>query len=1043
MLSSGFQTRKVKGQVARKVDVRVIHRLRSAVSALYAVYGRLRAHPGAFPWRRLLLSGGLPCAVVIVAYAGYLLWTLPDVSDPRLLLSAPAESTVITDRNGTELYRLFDEQDRTYVEGDTIPAHVRHAFVAIEDERYYERGCIDVQAVARAVIGFGRLGGASTITRQLARNALDLKREFLLNRKIKEFLLGCRLESLYDKDKLLELYLNWIPFGSSVFGIEQAAHRYFGVSSAELTLAQAAVLGSLPQRPTYFSPYGAHVRTAVTPSVAQAVASGGIRSAASIPNEDITIGLLGNTIGTGSLTLYIGGRTDQVLRKMQDLGFITEQQRLQAVAESEDLVFEPSRESIRAPHFVLWVKDQISSILGSVEAGYLERGGLNVQTTLHWEIQEAMEQVVAFHKEDVLKRFEAHNIAAVIVDPHRGDILGYVGNTEYSADIDGGQIDMAQSPRQPGSSFKPFVYAAAFLRGFSPATVLADVPTKIGEDEPQNFDGRFEGILTIRRALAGSRNVPAAKAFFLAGGEETILSQVEDMGMPTPKRRRMEFSADAGKPFEYGWPLALGAAETPLLEMVQGYAVFAGAGTLHPLHAVSKITDRNGNILYEWKEADAPEVLDPRVAYQITSVLSDVSARPNEYWQSVLSVPGFSTAAKTGTSNKCLKRDDKGACTDRKPDNLWTIGYTPSLVAGVWVGNADSSPLAPKADSLSIAAPIWKDILARAHKSVPTPVTTFPVPEGVVQPQISVLSGQLPTECTPIDYRRPDIFLLEHAPEESDPACARVMVDKVTGLLASDKCPAEAREEGSFLVLKSVLAERFPEWQKGLEEWGIEQMQLYRATSDHSGSLLPLPVAPTEPCDTARTPGRLKRPELRVVYPQGGGMATYPSFKPVIEYTVGSSVRSVEYRIDGKSIETVTEAPWDPPLRIPRSIKEEGDHEMEAILTDEYYNVARATVRLRFAQDREGPRVRLTSPVDGATIPSGGDLLFSAEADDAGGVKVMQFFLNGRLLSNDAVAPYTLTYPGDLKPGTYTLSVKATDFAGNLSEDSMEVQVVP
>ncbi len=994
-------------------------------------------------WRSIVLRVSAILGACMALYFGVLFITLPDVSDPRLLLSSPAESSIITDRNGTELYRLFAEQDRTYVEGEAIPEYLRQAFVAIEDERFYDRGCIDVQAVARAVIGFGRSGGASTITRQLARNALNLKRDMVVTRKLKEFLLGCRLEQIYDKEKLLELYLNWIPFGSSVFGVEQASQRFFGVSATKLSLAQSAVLASLPQRPTYFSPYGAHVRTAVTKEVADEVSAGLLRSASSIPDEAITIGLLGSQIGTGSLKLYLGGRTDQVLRKMQDLGFITEQQRLQSVSDTETVTFQPSREKIRAPHFVLWVKEQVADILGSIEAGYLEHGGLSVETTLDWTAQEAAENVVAFHKEDVAKRFEARNIAALVADPRTGDILAYIGNTEYSEDIDGGQIDMVRAARQPGSSFKPFVYAAAFLNGFNPATVIADVPTKIGEDEPQNFDGLFQGMVTVRRALAGSRNVPAAKAFFLAGGEEVILALAEDMGMQSPKRRRQELSADAGKPFEYGWPLALGAAETPLLEMTQGYGVFAAGGVLHPLHAIRKITDRNGNILYEWKEPEALEVLDPRAAYQITSVLSDVAARPNEYWQSVLSIPGYPTAAKTGTSNKCLKRDDKGVCMDRKPDNLWTLGYTPNLVAGVWVGNADSSPLEVKAESLSIAAPIWKDILTRAHKGIEKPVTTFPVPEGVVQPQVSVLSGELPTECTPIELRRADVFFAEHAPKIPDPACVSVSIDKVTGLLASASCPKEAQEQGSFLVLQSILPERFPDWQKSLDAWGVKQMELYRATPDHSGSLLPLPVAPTEECDIALTPGRLKKPELRVLYPKEDGIATYPSFKPSIDSTVGSTVREVEYIVDGKSVETVTSAPWDPPLRIPRSIKEDGNHKLEVRLTDEYYNVATRSIHFRFAKDDTGPSVRLTSPSDGASIPSGSDLVLSAEASDDGGIKVVQFFLNERLLSNDAAEPYSLKYPSTLNPGTYMLSVKATDFAGNSAEDRVEVNVTP
>lgn len=993
--------------------------------------------------RRVFLQVSAVVGFCIALFVTYLYVTLPDVSDPKLLLSAPAESSVILDRNGTELYRLFVDQDRTYVPGERMPTYLQHAFVAIEDERFYDRGCIDIEAVVRAIVGFGRSGGASTITRQLARNALNLKRDMVVSRKLKEFLLGCQLEHLYSKDKLLELYLNWIPFGSSVFGVEQASHRFFGVSASGATLAQAAVLASLPQRPTYLSPYGAHVRTTVSPLVMEGVLSRRITKASEIPDEEVTIGLLGSSIGTGSTMVYVGGRADQVLRKMQDLEFISEQERLQAIVDLEGISFQPSRETIRAPHFVLWVKEQLSTILGSTEEGYLERGGLSVETTLDWGIQDAMEKVITQHREDIKQRFEARNIAAVVADPQMGDILGYVGNTEYSADLEGGQIDMALSPRQPGSSFKPFVYAAAFQQGYSPATVIADVPTKLGDDEPQNFDGQFLGIMTARLALAGSRNVPAAKAFFLSGGEDAILALIDAFGMTTPKRLKQEYSADRGKKFEYGWPLALGAAETPLLEMVQGYAVFANAGTFQPLHGIQKITDRHGNILYEWKGEEGSPVLDPRIAYQITSVLSDITARPNEYWQSVLSVPGYQTAAKTGTSNKCLKRDDKGVCTDRKPDNLWTLGYTPNLVSGVWVGNADSSPLAPKAESLSIAAPIWKDILTRAQKLQKKSQVTFALPDGLAQPQVSLLSGELPTECTPIDLRRADVFLSEHAPREPDPACVQVEVDKVTGLLASDACPREAREQQSFLMLRSVLPERFPDWQKALDAWGARQMELYRATPDHSGSLLPLPVAPTESCDPRLTPGRLVLPKLTIEHPVSGGIAAYPSFQPSIDFSVGSTVREVRYSVDGKLVETVSAEPWNPALRIPRSIPEAGDHTLRVELTDAYFNVIEDSVRFHFQKDEQSPSISLLMPADGAVIPSGNSLLFSAKATDAGGIKVVQFSLNGRLLSNDAALPYELEYPGDLRPGTYTLSAKATDFAGNTAEDRISVTIVP
>ncbi|MDD5623880.1 MAG: transglycosylase domain-containing protein, partial [Candidatus Peribacteraceae bacterium] len=961
--------------------------------------------------------------------------------------------TVITDRNSTELYRVFTEEDRTYVSGASIPDHLKKAVIAIEDQRFYERGCLDVRALFRVFLRFGQAGGASTLTRQLARNALDLKRENLVNRKFKELILGCELESQHSKDELLELYLNWIPFGQNAYGIEQASRVYFATSASGLTLAQSAVLAALPQRPSYFSPYGSHLRTTVTKEVEADVLRGRITTASQISENDTTIGLLGAFIGTGSTTLYVGGRTDQVLRNMQEQGFITEQERLKALAEIDTLKFQPAREDIRAPHFVLWVRDQAEQLLGATaEKGILEQGGLTIQTTLDWKLQEVAEKVVANHQQDILDRFGAHNIALVALEPKTREILAYVGNTDYADEKDGGKIDMVQVPRQPGSSFKPIVYAAAFQQGYSPATILYDVQTKIGEDEPRDFDGTFKGLMTIRQALGASRNIPAAKAFFLAGGEEPILTLASALGAVTPLQHRTELRNGKPEGFDYGWPLALGAAETPLLEMTQAYSAFADGGMVKPVVSILRITDRKGNLLYAAdEERPGQQAIDPRIAYQITSVLSDVSVRPNDYWKSQLSVSGYETAAKTGTSNKCLEWENEKTCKLRKPDNAWVLGYTPVLVAGAWSGNADSSSLFEKGDGLNTTSPIWKEFMERAHKLLPQGATKFPVPEGIVTPQVSLLSGELPTPCTPVALRKAEVFLAERAPTEQDPACAQLMVDKVTHLLASDACPKEAQESGSFLVAHSILPERWPTWEEGVQKWVSEQMALWYATPDHSGSILPLPVAPTEECDPALTPGRLTKPTLTVLTPEENGNVNYPAFRPKIAYTVGSSVREVRYQIDGKRVALALTAPFDPPIRVPRSLDESGLHTLTVTLVDEYYNEATETVRFRFGEGGgEGGStagslsVRFTSPVGDVTVQQGGPVPMKAEVEDPDGMlKYVQFYLGDTLLTTKPKEPFVLTYDMRVSPGTYTLRAVATDLNGKTAEDSVTVTVEP
>jgi membrane peptidoglycan carboxypeptidase len=1017
-------------------------RRRSTV--LHDVIAKIRT----FPWRRRWKSIVAGIVGFGILYLAFLWITLPDISDQRTLIAA--ESTVITDRNGIELYRLFEGQDRTYIPLSVIPKHLQDAIVAIEDARFYDRGCVDIRALARAVLanlygGFKSQGG-STITQQLARNALLSDRSKTFQRKFKELLLACSLERQYDKDTLLELYLNWIPFGQNAYGIEQASRMYFGKSASGLTLAQSAVLAALPQRPSYLSPYGKHVRTDLTIEAKERIANGTLTSSDDVKDEDVVLGLLGRKVGSGSSAFYVGGRTDQVLRNMEDMDLITEAERLTALTEMETMTFQQVREDIRAPHFVLWIKKQVEDLLGDqAEEGFLDRGGWHIETTLDWELQQAADMAVKTYHEDIAKLYGANNIALVALNPHSREILAYVGNADYADEENDGKIDMVRIPRQPGSSFKPLVYASAFEQGYGPGTVLPDVPTKFGDDTPQNFDGKFWGLMTVRKALAASRNIPAIKAFFLAGGEEPVLTMASRLGAITPAQTRAD-RRTLGEDVSYGWPLAIGAAETPLLEMAQAYSTFADGGLQKPVVSILRITDKHGAIRYEPPESEGQRVLDERIAYQITNILSDAPARPNTYWQSVLSVPGFAAAAKTGTSNKCLERKgggDTGSCTSRRPDNLWTIGYTPSLLAGVWVGNATNEALSEKAESLTTASPIWKDFMVRAHKILENPVTAFTQPSGMVQPLISTLSGELPSECTPVEWRTPELFLSDKAPTQTDPACATLAIDRVTGLLASPTCPAEAQETRSFLVLKSAAAERWPLWEKGLQEWATEQMKSWDPQHGWaSGALLPLPLAPSAACDPALTPGRMEKPSVTIKVPSDGGTVAYPSFRPKLKLKTGSIAREVTFTIDNKpagqfgsgSLENMT-------IRVPRAIEEGGSHTLEVIVTDHYFNTATDKVDFRFGEDRSPPSVRLN--VTKTTLGKSDTLIVEADArDDEGDVKYVQYFLDDTLLSTKPTSPYRLEFPlEDTTSGTHTLRAVAIDLAGNEGEDEEEVTV--
>ena len=1035
-----------------------------------------------------LIVGGIFGAWIII-YLGYILFTLPDVDEIGALIAA--ESTVITDRRGTELYRIHGEEDRTLVSLAEISDNIEKATIAIEDQRFYERGCFDVIGFSRAALSqvlpsfFVRSGG-STITQQFSKNALIGTRKKRITRKLREYILSCQLEQRYTKDEVLEFYLNRIPYGNNAHGVEQASQTYFAKSASGLTLAEASVLAALPQLPTYLSPYGEHVHTMLSAEGQRRFDQGKIHSANDVRDQDFWLGIVGQTFGTGATAVYVGGRTDQVLMNMRTQGFITEEERVGALAELQTITFKRARENIRAPHFIFFVKDFIEREFGDqFDAGFLESGGLTITTSLDWDLQQIGERVVNEVGKTNAELYDAHNAALLAVDPKTGEILTYVGNRDYWDEENDGNVDIIRSPRQPGSSFKPFVYAASFLNGASPATVLYDVPTQIGDDAPENFDSTFWGPLTIRRALGASRNVPAAKAFFLAGGEDAIIELASSMGVPTLKPRREELSASRGTRYEYGWPLALGAAEVPLAEMVQGYMTFARGGTAIDLVPVLKIADREGNILYEApKEHEGRDVLDPRAAFMITSILSDESVRPEGYWREQLTVPGYPTAAKTGTSNKCLRRDQKSnVCLDSKPDNTWTIGYTPLILAGAWAGNASGGVLSAKATGLTTDTPIWRQFMVAAHKKLSLPPGSFAVPEGIVSAQISELSGLLASPCTPTERRRAELFFQGEAPKEFDDACVQIEVDKLTGLLASNECPLEAREAGNFFRPKSELPQRFPLWQQAVMRWaenlsrsplharrelaglvqpinpdeekdsifwralGVDATGAPILVRRGSGAFLPLPLplAPTEKCTLSLTPGRLTKPTIEILSPSDNGTATIPSFRPDIRYTIGQRVHEIFYELDSRLVaRTSSGSLAEPMIRLPRRFETEGFHTLKVTLTDSYFNQVSDSVRFTFREDEGTPQVRIIEPSPGSSVTVGSQVTIRVEAEDPGGmIDRVQFFLGDQLLTTRrGTPPYELTFMLDVPVGPAIIRAIGIDDAKNEGMDEVEVSII-
>lgn len=599
-----------------------------------------------------ILLGVLDSVVLMtlgVILAVFLVYNFSTPAAKELVDRKIAQTSIIYDRSGENvLYEIHGEENRKLISHEEIPDTVRIATIATEDKDFYQHAGIDLASIIRAIkVNFTnddiRQGG-STITQQLVRNAF-LTREKTLKRKFLEMIIAIKMERHYTKDQILDFYLNEIPYGANAYGIESAAEVFFGKRAKDLTLDEAALLAALPKAPTYFSPYNTH--------------------------RD---------------ELY--ERQQYILNRISELGLASQEQVQQAQAVDVIAKVKPFRQQIKAPHFVFYVIEQIEKEYGKE---FIETGGLKIYTSLDWNMQQRAEQAVQEGARRNLER-GATNASLVAINPKNGEILSMVGSKDFFDESIDGQVNIAISPRQPGSSFKPFAYATAFEKGYQPETMILDAPTNFGADGsgrnyvPRNYDGKFHGMLSMREALAQSLNIPAVKTLYLAGIDATI-DMAHRLGITTLNDRQ-----------RYGLSLVLGGGEVKLLDMTSAFSVFANEGMRNPAQAIVKISDSEGEVYFENK-SNPKKVLDTQITRKISSILSDNKARTPIFGpkSSLILDDGRPVAAKTGTTQEF--RD------------AWTVGYTPSLAVGVWAGNNNNRSMKGGSDGVFVAAPIWKDFM--------------------------------------------------------------------------------------------------------------------------------------------------------------------------------------------------------------------------------------------------------------------------------------------------------------------------------------------
>lgn len=580
---------------------------------------------------------------------------------------ALTQSTKIYDRSGQVLlYEIYGEEKRTWAPLSVIPEHVKQAVIASEDANFYRHFGVDLKGVIRAVLSDLKIGkatyGGSTLPQQLIRSTY-LSPKKTAERKTREIILALELDRRYSKDQILEWYLNQVPFGQNAYGVEAASQTYFKKSVSEISLQEAAVLTALIQAPSYLSPYGDHKPELL-------------------------------------------GKKDRVLDRMTQLGYINKEQAEQA--KKTEISFAKILRPIKAPHFIMYVRDYLIEKYGE---DFLKEKGARVYTSLDWDLQEWAEKKVLEGAEFNGKNYYAFNSALVALDSKTGEILAMVGSKDWFGEpfpknclpgkncLFEPQPNVVLRPRQPGSAFKPFVYAEAFKKGADDKTVVIDEQTNFGgwggqDYIPQNYDGKFRGPVTLRQALAQSLNVPSVKVLRDLAGLEDSVELAKNMGVTT---------LDKPSSF-YGLSLVLGGGEVKLLDMVSAYNVFATDGLRIPPSAVLKVEDSEGNILEENKKTPK-RVLEKEITDLINSVLSDNEARaPIFGLHSSMYIPDYQVAAKTGTT-----QDYKDG---------WIVGYSPSVVAGVWTGNNDNSPMKHQPGAV-VAGRIWKQFMEKALLKYP------------------------------------------------------------------------------------------------------------------------------------------------------------------------------------------------------------------------------------------------------------------------------------------------------------------------------------
>ena len=944
------------------------------------------------------------------------------------------EASTIYDRNWEVLYTAHWKENRKIIPFEQIKDDTIYAVIALEDVNFFEHKWVDLIWVFRAILGQLRLieykGWWSTLTQQFVKNRF-LSNERTIIRKIKEMILSAQIENFYSKEEIVTMYLNQIPFWSSIYWLEQASTQFFWKSSNELTLAESVIVASVPNATTFYSPYWENKRTSLNNISLDEITKDWVDSYEQLLafywNDSLSYGLLPKEIVLNSwaTVFYLPWRSSFALDNLVKIWYIDEEKKNKALRELFDYEFKELREDINAPHFVMYVRKIIEE---KYWKEVLIEWGLKIITSLDLKLQNKAEEIVLKNALYNQENFDSENQSLLTLDTRNWEILTMVWSRDFfDKEIDG-QVNVTRQKRLAGSTFKPFAYASMLLSWYSPSTIIFDTETDFWESGeeyiPQNFDWKFMWPMSIRKALWHSRNITAIKAWIVWWIQKTY---------DISKSLWIKFTKDANW---YWASLPIWTVDVTAEELLSAYIVFANNWKKIESKPILKILTKNWTILEELKHDEKlPLIMDDQVAYQITDMLADKDSRW-AWWNSRLQLGDRSNAVKTWTSNKRMK---KSWNKDWKimPLDWWTVGYTPQYATVVWSWNNNGAPMSVKASWWDVSAKTWHEFLSYLHEDLD--VEDFEIPEGIKYIKVSRLSWKLPQKDTPSNLIENWVFAEINSPKEYDDSISFIEIDTVSKKLPTAFTPEEAITKTAILEMHSLRIWS-TKWEDPVIEWLEKNWESFLKKSWITSVLSKSPES-SDDVHTRKNTGN--KPVISIISPKPWSFVSKKWFSVMPDVSVEYRILKLEYYLDWELVDTQYDYPYKWEIKLDEDFKIWFKYNIKILAYDSLYNVWKKEFEVEIWKDDIPPFTEIVKPENSQKLIAWSTYeLKTLSYDIWSDISKLVFYLNDKEVGTVKNAPFALFFEVPKMVWEHNLKVIAYDKTWNKSEDEITFESI-